>query len=263
MGPEISTRGLLDALAEGEHGHAFTFGALLDHFRARAYGVFLLVSVLPAFVPLPIGAGAISGPLVMLFGLQLMVQMAHPWIPGFVARRSLSREGVVGHIRLQTAALAAAAQGAVELHLGMPKLHPKALGAAIDAVVDDISHADAVFDGDNGEIGQPPPRPEPQFRQRHEVRVIVDGDRQAQPRPGRRRQCHRPIRQDRGPQHHPLGAVQQPRQLPAQQIGLRGAARCHRLPRRFTQRRDPVQLRRDHRLQRRAEIVIERQEPDP
>ena len=62
MGPEISTRGLLDALAEGEHGHAFTFGALLDHFRARAYGVFLLVSVLPAFVPLPIGAGAISGP---------------------------------------------------------------------------------------------------------------------------------------------------------------------------------------------------------
>lgn len=94
MGPEISTRGLLDALAEGEHGHAFTFGALLDHFRARAYGVFLLVSVLPAFVPLPIGAGAVSGPLVMLFGLQLMVLMAHPWIPGFIARRSLSREGV-------------------------------------------------------------------------------------------------------------------------------------------------------------------------
>lgn len=94
MGPEISTRGLLDALAEGEHGHAFTFGALLDHFRARAYGVFLLVSVLPAFVPLPIGAGAISGPLVSLFGLQLMVLMAHPWIPGFLARRSLSREGV-------------------------------------------------------------------------------------------------------------------------------------------------------------------------
>jgi hypothetical protein len=57
--------------------------------------VFLLIAVLPAFVPLPVGAGAISGPLVSLVGLQLLAQMEHPWVPGFLARRSLSREGVV------------------------------------------------------------------------------------------------------------------------------------------------------------------------
>ena len=94
MSPEISTRALLHALAEGRAGHSLTLGDLLDQFRARAFGVFLLIAVLPAFVPLPIGAGAISGPLVSLIGLQLMFQLAHPWIPGFLSRRELSREGV-------------------------------------------------------------------------------------------------------------------------------------------------------------------------
>lgn len=94
MSPEISTRALLDTLAEGNDGEALTLGGLLDQFRARAYGVFLLVSLLPAFVPLPVGAGAISGPLVSLIGLQLLAQMAHPWVPGFMSRRPLSRESV-------------------------------------------------------------------------------------------------------------------------------------------------------------------------
>jgi len=95
MSPEISTRALLHALAEGDDRQPLTLGSLLDQFRERAYGVFMLVSVLPAFVPLPIGAGAISGPLISLIGLQLLVQMAHPWVPGFLARRPLSRAGMV------------------------------------------------------------------------------------------------------------------------------------------------------------------------
>lgn len=95
MSPEISTRALLDTLAEGASGEALTLGGLLDQFRERAYGVFLLVSVLPAFVPLPIGAGAISGPLVSLIGLQMLAQMTHPWVPKFIARRELSRDGVI------------------------------------------------------------------------------------------------------------------------------------------------------------------------
>lgn len=94
MSPEISTRALLDTLAEGAVGESLTLGGLLDQFRERAYGVFLLVSVLPAFVPLPVGAGAISGPLVSLIGLQLLAQMAHPWVPRFLSRRPLSRESV-------------------------------------------------------------------------------------------------------------------------------------------------------------------------
>lgn len=95
MSPEISTRALLHALADGDPAEQLTLGGLLDQFQARAYGVFLLMSVLPAFVPLPIGAGAVSGPLVSLIGLQLLAQMEHPWVPRFLARRPLSRPSMV------------------------------------------------------------------------------------------------------------------------------------------------------------------------
>ena len=95
MSPEISTRALLHALADGDPAQELTLGGLLDQFKARAYGVFMLISVLPAFVPLPVGAGAVSGPLVSLIGLQLLAQMEHPWVPGFLSRRPLSRPGMV------------------------------------------------------------------------------------------------------------------------------------------------------------------------
>src|SRR5690606_10055364 len=38
----------------------------------------LVVAVLPAFIPIPIG-GALSGPLVVLIALQLLVGLRHPW----------------------------------------------------------------------------------------------------------------------------------------------------------------------------------------
>ena len=95
MSSEISTRALVHALADGDPAEQLTLGGLLDQFKARAYGVFLLMSVLPAFVPLPVGAGAVSGPRVSLIGLQLLAQMEHPWVPGFLSRRPLSRPGMV------------------------------------------------------------------------------------------------------------------------------------------------------------------------
>jgi hypothetical protein len=102
--PELSTRGLIEEVANGVAGHAMTLGDLLDRFRERSYGVFLLICVLPAFVPLPIGAGAISGPLVSLIGVQFLAQMQHPWVPGFIARRPLSPEGM-DRFRRRTARL--------------------------------------------------------------------------------------------------------------------------------------------------------------
>lgn len=95
MSPDISTRALLHAVADGDPTLELTLGGLLDQFKARAFGVFLLMSVLPAFVPLPMGAGAVSGPLVSLIGLQFLAQMEHPWVPGFLSRRPLSRAGMV------------------------------------------------------------------------------------------------------------------------------------------------------------------------
>ena len=95
MSPDISTRALLHAVADGDPAQELTLGGLLDQFKARAFGVFLLMSVLPAFVPLPMGAGAVSGPLVSLIGLQFLAQMEHPWVPRFLSRRPLSRAGMV------------------------------------------------------------------------------------------------------------------------------------------------------------------------
>lgn len=88
---ELSTRALIEDVAESGEGADFTLGDLLDRFSERAYGVFLLFSLIPAIVP---GGGAIGGPLICLIGLQLLVQMQHPWVPKFIARRPLSRQGL-------------------------------------------------------------------------------------------------------------------------------------------------------------------------
>lgn len=94
MQHEISTRSLLDAIAAGEPDDDLRLDALLDEFRARAFGVLLLAVTLPCFIPLPVGIGAISGPLVSLVGLQLLILLPHPWVPKFIGRRGLKRAGI-------------------------------------------------------------------------------------------------------------------------------------------------------------------------
>ena len=44
----------------------------------------LFLATLPAFIPIPVG-GAISGPLVMLIGVQLLLGLHRPWLPDFLA----------------------------------------------------------------------------------------------------------------------------------------------------------------------------------
>lgn len=88
MHEDWTTRRLIDAIAE-EGAATPSFGELLDRFRERAHGLFLLVAVLPAFLPLPAGAGAISGPLVMFAGLQMLFLAEHPWLPAWLRRRTV------------------------------------------------------------------------------------------------------------------------------------------------------------------------------
>lgn len=71
-------------------GGELALGDLLDRFSERAFGLFLLVALVPAFLPLPAGAGAISGPLVVLVGVQLLLQAEHPWMPRWLQRRPVS-----------------------------------------------------------------------------------------------------------------------------------------------------------------------------
>ena len=46
---------------------------LLQGLGRTAFGMFLFVSILPGFIPIPGTGGMISGPLVVLIGLQLLV----------------------------------------------------------------------------------------------------------------------------------------------------------------------------------------------
>jgi hypothetical protein len=90
--PRPGARALLDALAHGDPDDIVSLGELaaLDQ---RAFGMLLFVAALPAFIPIPIG-GAISGPLAMLVGAQLLIGRQRAWLPGFIARRGPHRRTV-------------------------------------------------------------------------------------------------------------------------------------------------------------------------
>ena len=62
---------LLERIAREDGAPDVSLGELLDRFDGRAFGVLVVIATLPAFLPTPIGAGAIAGPLVVLLGLQM------------------------------------------------------------------------------------------------------------------------------------------------------------------------------------------------
>ena len=102
---EAGTRALLDAFAVGDPEELLTLKMLLAGLGRRAFGMLLFVSVLPAFIPVPVG-GAISGPLVMLIGAQLLVLRRRPWLPRFIADHGFRRHALARFDRMISPALA-------------------------------------------------------------------------------------------------------------------------------------------------------------
>jgi len=68
-----------------------SLGQILSNLQQSAFGVFLFVAILPSFIPIPGLGGAVSGPLVILIGLQMLFCLRRPWLPGFIARRGPRR----------------------------------------------------------------------------------------------------------------------------------------------------------------------------
>lgn len=90
-----STVALLDGFAAGDPDDVLRLGDLLKDFGPAAFGMLLFLGVLPAFIPVPGVGGAISGPMVILVGVQLLLGMSKLWLPGFLARRGPHRSAMV------------------------------------------------------------------------------------------------------------------------------------------------------------------------
>lgn len=95
---ELGTRALLDGYAVGDPDEVLRLRDLLAGLDRRAFGMLLFIATLPAFIPIPIG-GAVSGPLVMLIGAQLLLGMHRPWLPNFLAKRGPHRRALANFDR--------------------------------------------------------------------------------------------------------------------------------------------------------------------
>ncbi|WP_413625558.1 exopolysaccharide biosynthesis protein [Luteibacter sp. Lutesp34] len=92
---EDKTAALLRAALMSTPGERVAVEQLLEPLRRRAFGFLLLLLAIPNFLPVPIGIGGIMGVLVIALGLEMLIGLEHPWIPGFLRRRTMSREGLL------------------------------------------------------------------------------------------------------------------------------------------------------------------------
>lgn len=91
----VGTRALLDLMASGDPTEPLRLRDVLAGLGNRSFGMMLFIATLPAFIPIPGLAGAISGPLVMLVGLQLLFGLPRPWLPRAVADRGPHRHSLI------------------------------------------------------------------------------------------------------------------------------------------------------------------------
>lgn len=84
-------RSLLAHFTAGPPDELLSIHAILGELRHSGFGVFLFVAILPAFVPIPGVGGAVSGPLAMLIGLQLLIGLRNPWVPALIGRQGPRR----------------------------------------------------------------------------------------------------------------------------------------------------------------------------
>ncbi|MGA7437719.1 MAG: exopolysaccharide biosynthesis protein [Luteibacter sp.] len=92
---EEKTAALLRAAAMSTPGERITVEQLLEPLKRRAFGFLLLLLAIPNFIPVPLGIGGVMGVLVVALGLEVLLGLEHPWIPGFLKRRTMSREGLL------------------------------------------------------------------------------------------------------------------------------------------------------------------------
>lgn len=88
-------RAVIDALCDGDPNERLQLRELVGDLGRSTFGVLLFIAILPALIPIPGVAGALSGPLVVLVGLHLLILLRRPWLPDFVARRGPQRSTLI------------------------------------------------------------------------------------------------------------------------------------------------------------------------
>ncbi len=81
---------MLEQIAADEQRTEISFGDLLAALDGRAFGALMIIFAFPNILPSPPGlAGVLGLPLVILSAQMMMGRL--PWLPVFIARRSLPR----------------------------------------------------------------------------------------------------------------------------------------------------------------------------
>ena len=88
---------IMQDVASGE-GERVTIADLLTEMHGRAFGALMLVFAFPNILPSPPGLSGVLGLPLVFLSAQLMLGRA-PWLPAFIASRSLSREAYAGLVR--------------------------------------------------------------------------------------------------------------------------------------------------------------------
>jgi hypothetical protein len=94
-GPPVGVRAVIDALCDGDPDERLRLRELVVDLGRSTFGVLLFIAIIPALIPIPGVAGALSGPLVVLVGLHLLVLLRKPWLPNFVASRGPQRSTLI------------------------------------------------------------------------------------------------------------------------------------------------------------------------
>lgn len=88
----------LMALADDDRRDRIPVADLLDAMRERAIVALVLLFALPNLVPAPPGTSAVLGAPLLLLAIEWMLGL-RPWVPRFVARRTVSRRALAAMLR--------------------------------------------------------------------------------------------------------------------------------------------------------------------
>lgn len=90
---KLQTSKLILSFLEQHQGEKIFLQDLLRHMGDRAFGPTLLMCALPEALPLPVaGMSAIIGIPLILVSAQLLLGFSSPWLPKWIANRSIKRK---------------------------------------------------------------------------------------------------------------------------------------------------------------------------